>query len=57
MCIRDSDIKEPGAYAGFPAVNASDWQKNSVRIRQLDKLAKQVKTLQKQIADLTAEVK
>lgn len=51
------DIKEPGAYSGFPAVKAADWQKNSVRIRQLDKLAKQIKTLQKQIADLTEEVK
>ncbi|BCN93434.1 UDP-3-O-acylglucosamine N-acyltransferase [Thiomicrorhabdus immobilis] len=43
------DITESGAYAGFPAIKASDWQKNSVRVRQLDKLAKQVKALQKQI--------
>lgn len=42
-------IKEAGAYSGFPAISASDWQKNSVRVRQLDKLAKQVKALQKQI--------
>ena len=47
------DIKEPGAYSGFPAVKATDWQKNSVRIRQLDKLAKQVKQLQKQIDALS----
>jgi len=46
------DIREPGAYAGFPAVKAADWQKNSVRIRQLDKLAKKVKALEKEIADL-----
>ncbi len=47
------DIKEAGAYAGFPAIKAADWQKNSVRIRQLEKLAKQVKMLQKEIADLS----
>ena len=47
------DIKESGAYSGFPATKAAEWQKNSVRIRQLDKLAKQVKNLQKQIAELT----
>ena len=45
-------ITEAGTYAGFPAVKASDWQKNSVRIRQLDKLSKQVKLLQKQIDSL-----
>jgi len=48
-----NNITEAGAYSGFPAVKASDWQKNSVRIRQLDKLAKQVKALQKQIEKLS----
>jgi len=48
------NINEPGAYSGFPAVKASDWQKNSVRIRQLDKLARQVKMLQKQIDTLSS---
>ncbi|MEA3405390.1 MAG: UDP-3-O-(3-hydroxymyristoyl)glucosamine N-acyltransferase [Pseudomonadota bacterium] len=43
------NITKPGAYAGFPAVNASDWQKNSVRARQLDKMAKQIKALEKQL--------
>jgi len=43
------NITEAGAYAGFPAIKAADWQKNSVRIRQLDKLTKQVKALAKQI--------
>lgn len=46
------NITEAGAYAGFPAVKASEWQKNSVRIRQLDKLSKQVKLLKKQIDSL-----
>ena len=48
-----NNITESGAYAGFPAVKASEWQKNSVRIRQLDKLSKQVKLLQKQIDTLS----
>ncbi len=47
------DIAEAGAYSGFPAIKALDWQKNSVRIRQLDKLARQVKLLEKQINELT----
>lgn len=47
-----NNIKEPGAYSGFPAVKAADWQKNSVRIRQLDKMAKKLKDLEKEIAEL-----
>jgi len=43
------NISKPGAYSGFPAIPASDWQKNSVRARQLDKMAKQIKKLEKQL--------
>ena len=46
------NLLQAGAYAGFPAVNASDWQKNSVRARNLDKMAKQIKTLEKQLLEL-----
>lgn len=46
------DIKEPGAYSGFPAVKASEWQKTSVRVRQLDKLSKKIKQLEKELAEL-----
>jgi len=46
------DIKQPGSYSGFPAQPTAEWQKNVVRNRQLDKLAKQVKALQKQLDDL-----
>lgn len=42
-------INEPGVYSGFPAIPVSEWQKNSVRARNLDKMAKKVNTLQKQI--------
>lgn len=43
------DINEPGAYAGFPAIKATDWQRNSVRTRNLDKIVKQIKQLEKQV--------
>lgn len=45
-------IREPGSYSGFPAVKTAEWQKSSVRIRQLDKLAKKLKELEKEIAEL-----
>lgn len=40
-------LSEPGAYAGFPATNASEWQKSTVRARNLDKMAKQIKMLER----------
>jgi len=43
------NLSEAGIYAGFPAINASDWQRNSVRARNLDKMAKQIKILEKQL--------
>ena len=45
-------VRESGSYSGFPAVKTAEWQKSSVRIRQLDKLAKKLKKLEKEIADL-----
>lgn len=43
------NLDKPGSYAGFPAIPALDWQKNSVRARNLDKMSKQIKQLQKQL--------
>lgn len=43
------DLTQPGVYAGFPAIEVGEWQKNSVRSRQLDKMAKQIKALQKEL--------
>ena len=40
------DLAEAGYYAGFPAISASDWQKNTVRARNLDKMSKQIKALE-----------
>ena len=43
------DLNQSGVYAGFPVVDVADWQKNSVRARNLDKMAKQIKALEKKI--------
>ncbi len=43
------NIETPGTYSGFPAIPVSEWQKNSIRARNLDKMAKQIKQLQKQL--------
>lgn len=45
-------IKESGVYAGFPAYDARQWQKNTVKSHKLDELSKQVRELQKQISFL-----
>lgn len=47
------NINEPGAYSGFPAIKAMDWQKNNVRSRQLDKMVKQIKQLEKKLESLS----
>ncbi|GAB6034621.1 UDP-3-O-(3-hydroxymyristoyl)glucosamine N-acyltransferase [Galenea microaerophila] len=49
-------IKQPGSYSGFPAQPTAEWQKNTVRSRQLDKMAKQLKMLQKQLAELESKL-
>ncbi|WP_127470996.1 UDP-3-O-(3-hydroxymyristoyl)glucosamine N-acyltransferase [Thiomicrorhabdus aquaedulcis] len=41
-------LSEPGTYAGFPAVPVNEWRKNVIRIRQLEKMAQQLKELQTQ---------
>ncbi|MDG6777985.1 UDP-3-O-(3-hydroxymyristoyl)glucosamine N-acyltransferase [Thiomicrorhabdus sp. zzn3] len=46
------DLNEPGAYAGFPAISASEWHKQSVRSRQLDKMARKMKELERELAEI-----
>ncbi|MDX1348248.1 MAG: UDP-3-O-(3-hydroxymyristoyl)glucosamine N-acyltransferase [Thiomicrorhabdus chilensis] len=46
------NLTQPGIYAGFPAIEVGEWQRNSVRSRQLDKMAKQIKALQKELNTL-----
>jgi UDP-3-O-[3-hydroxymyristoyl] glucosamine N-acyltransferase len=45
-------IHQPGSYSGFPAIPTAEWQKTVVRTRQLDKMAKQLKALQKTVDQL-----
>ncbi|HET7588467.1 MAG TPA: UDP-3-O-(3-hydroxymyristoyl)glucosamine N-acyltransferase [Gammaproteobacteria bacterium] len=45
-------ITEPGVYSGsMPMDTAQQWRKNSVRIRQLDDLARRVHSLEKKLKD------
>jgi UDP-3-O-[3-hydroxymyristoyl] glucosamine N-acyltransferase len=45
-------ISEAGVYAGFPAQPHKEWQKENIRIRKLNKLATDLKLIQKQIQSL-----
>ena len=48
MTMVTHSISEPGAYSSGTAMQpAADWKKNAVRFRQLDGLAKRVRTLEK----------
>lgn len=51
-----NSIKEPGVYSsGIPIDTNKNWQKNSIRFKQLDKLAKKIKQLEKKIELLEAK--
>lgn len=51
-----NSIKEPGVYSsGIPIDTNKNWQKNSIRFKQLDKLAKKIKQLEKKIGLLEAK--
>lgn len=46
-------LTEPGVYSGLMAVMPhAEWQRNVARIRQLDKLARRVRDLEKRLAGL-----
>ncbi len=45
-------IKNPGSYSGFPAIETPKWQKMTVRTKALDKTAKKLKALEKQIQEI-----
>ncbi len=48
MTMVTHSITEPGAYSSGTAMQpAADWKKNAVRFRQLDNLAKRVRTIEK----------
>lgn len=56
MSLVTNSIKEPGIYsAGTPLEPKSHWQKNYVRFKQLDEMARRIKALEKQLQILTEE--
>lgn len=56
MSLVTNSIKEPGVYsAGTPLESKSHWQKNYVRFKQLDEMARRIKALEKQLQKLTEE--
>ncbi len=56
MSLVTNSIKEPGVYsAGTPLEPKVRWQKNYVRFKQLDEMARRIKVLEKQLQKLTEE--
>jgi len=52
MTVVTHSIHEPGVYSGLmPMDTSARWRKNSVRIRQLDELARRLIALEKKIKD------
>lgn len=53
MSMVSRSIREPGVYVGsIPAMPHEDWRKNFARLRQLDEMARRIKTLEKKLAEL-----
>ncbi len=50
-------IKNAGSYSGFPAVETSAWQKSTVRVKTLDKMAKRLKLLENELNQLKIHIK
>lgn len=42
-------LKEAGSYSGFPAIPTLEWQKNTVRAKNLNKMAQQIKLLEQEL--------
>lgn len=56
MSMVPGSIKESGVYsAGTPLEPKAEWQKNYVRFKQLDDMARRIKTLEKALAEKTKE--
>lgn len=47
-----NSIKKQGSYSGFPAQPTIEWQKNTIRKRNLKKMVDQVKHLEKELSKL-----
>jgi len=56
MSLVPNSIKESGVYsAGTPLEPKAQWQKNYVRFKQLDDMARRIKALEKALAEKTKE--
>lgn len=54
MSMVTSPVREAGVYAsGIPLDRGDAWQKNAVRFKQLDEMARRLKALEKQLQQLT----
>jgi UDP-3-O-[3-hydroxymyristoyl] glucosamine N-acyltransferase len=52
MSLVSSSPPEPGVYAGgLPAAKRRDWQRNALRFRQLDGIAKRLNKLEKALEE------
>ncbi|MGC9385338.1 MAG: UDP-3-O-(3-hydroxymyristoyl)glucosamine N-acyltransferase [Hydrogenovibrio sp.] len=49
-------VKEAGHYSGFPVVPSADWQKTTVRIKSLNKMAQKVKQIEKQLEEIKSQL-
>ncbi len=58
MSLVTNSIKQPGVYsAGTPLEPKAQWQKNYVRFKQLDDMSRRIRTLEKQLKQLTGSSK
>jgi UDP-3-O-[3-hydroxymyristoyl] glucosamine N-acyltransferase len=56
MSLVTNSIKQPGVYsAGTPLEPKAEWQKNYVRFKQLDDMARRLRALEKEFRQLTEE--
>ncbi|MFC1749632.1 UDP-3-O-(3-hydroxymyristoyl)glucosamine N-acyltransferase [Pseudomonadota bacterium] len=52
MSLVTGNIKKPGVYSsGVPVEDRGDWNRNIARLRQLNDLAKRLRTVEKQLED------
>lgn len=49
-------IKEAGNYSGFPAIPTKEWQRNTVRSRNLDKMSQKIKQLENELKELKSKL-
>ncbi len=53
MAMVTRSVEEPGSYSsGLPAMPSADWRRNVARFRHLDGMAKRLRRLEEQVAEL-----